>query len=114
MGCSRKLYSPVQALSCMPSKCSSVDFPAPEGPMMDTNSPSFTSALMRRNTKVLVGPCSKYFSTLRRTIMGVLIRSLYYDGEQQEIRSQNSEARIQGRTHEAQFYSEPTILNSEF
>src|ERR1700677_4139360 len=58
----------------MPSRCSSVDLPAPDGPMMDMNSPSFTSALMRRNTKVLVGPCSKYFSTLRKTIMCELIR----------------------------------------
>ena len=61
----------------MPSRCSSVDLPAPEGPMMEMNSPSFTSALMRRSTKVLVGPCSKYFSTLRRTIIGELIGVLY-------------------------------------
>src|SRR5580704_10503562 len=63
----------------MPSRCRRVDLPAPEGPMMETNSPSLTSALMRRNTKVLVGPCSKYFSTFRRTIIGELIRYLYYD-----------------------------------
>src|SRR5580704_723216 len=63
----------------MPSRCSSVDLPAPEGPMMDMNSPSFTSALTRRNTKVLVGPCSKYFSTLRRTIIGELILVLSTD-----------------------------------
>src|ERR1700730_13311114 len=73
MAWSRRWYSPVQALSCIPSKCSSVDLPAPEGPMMETNSPSLISALMRRRTKVLVGPCSKYFSTFRRTIMGELI-----------------------------------------
>src|ERR1700678_2206198 len=72
----------------MPSKCSSVDLPAPDGPMMETNSPSFTSALMRRSTKVFVGPCSKYFSTFRRTIRGELIGYLYYD--EAEFRSQNS------------------------
>jgi hypothetical protein len=33
-------YSPDQALSCMPRMCSSVDFPAPDGPMIETNSPS--------------------------------------------------------------------------
>src|SRR5260370_32209048 len=60
----------------MPSKCKSVDLPAPEGPMMETNSPSLISALMRRKTKVLVGPCSKYFSTFRRTIIGELIDTL--------------------------------------
>src|SRR6266853_3668217 len=60
----------------MPSKCNSVDLPAPEGPMMETNSPSLISALIRRRTKVLVGPCSKYFSTLRRTIIGELIDTL--------------------------------------
>src|SRR5258708_33364242 len=60
----------------MPSKCKSVDLPAPEGPMMETNSPSLISALMRRRTKVLVGPCSKYFSTFRRTIKGELIDTL--------------------------------------
>src|SRR5580700_4087381 len=57
----------------MPSKCSSVDLPAPEGPMMETNSPSLISALMRRSTNVLVGPCSKYFSTFRRVRIGELI-----------------------------------------
>src|SRR5580698_10695163 len=91
MGWSRKLYSPVQLESCMPIKCSSVDLPAPDGPMMETNSPSLISALMRRKTNVLVGPCSKYFSTFRRTIMGELIRYLYYD-ENSEFRSQNSES----------------------
>src|SRR5260370_32310399 len=60
----------------MPSKCKSVDLPAPEGPMMETNSPSLILALMRRRTKVLVGPCSKYFSTFRRTISGELIDTL--------------------------------------
>src|SRR2546429_736477 len=60
----------------MPNKCSSVDLPAPDGPMMETNSPSLISALMRRRTKVLVGPCSKYFSTFRRTIIGELIDTL--------------------------------------
>src|SRR5271168_3773856 len=53
----------------MPSKCSSVDLPAPEGPMMETNSPSLISTLMRGRTKVLVGPCSKNFSTLRSWII---------------------------------------------
>src|SRR5271156_3311894 len=57
----------------MPSKCSSVDLPAPEGPMMETNSPSLISTLMRRSTKVLVGPCSKYFSTFRSVRIGELI-----------------------------------------
>src|ERR1700733_2948396 len=69
MGKSRSRYSPVQALSCMPITCSKVDLPAPEGPMMETNSPSLIWTLMRRRTKVLVGPCSKYFSTLRSWII---------------------------------------------
>src|SRR5579862_1559427 len=69
MGKSSSLYSPVQALSCMPITCNSVDLPAPEGPMIETNSPSLISTLMRRKTKVLVGPCSKYFSTLRNWII---------------------------------------------
>src|SRR5260370_38096155 len=76
MAWSSRWYSPVQALSCIPNKCSSVDLPAPEGPMMETNSPSLISALMRRRTKVLVGPCSKYFSTFRRTTIGELIDTL--------------------------------------
>src|ERR1700722_741315 len=95
----------------MPNRCSSVDLPAPDGPIMETNSPSFTSALMRRNTNVLVGPCSKYFSTFRRTIRGELIGYLYYE----EARSQNSEARIQKfrpdpESHPSAFW----ILSSEF
>src|SRR5580765_3132637 len=43
-----KKNSPVQALSCMPMMCSSVDLPAPDGPMIDTNSPSLMSILMHR------------------------------------------------------------------
>src|ERR1700678_3920307 len=82
----------------MPSKCSSVDLPAPDGPMMDTNSPSFTSALMRRSTKVFVGPCSKYFSTFRRTIRGELIGYLYYD--EAEFRSQKSEFALPSRARQ--------------
>src|SRR5208283_4419087 len=77
---SSRKYSPVQALSCMPSRCSSVLFPAPEGPMMDMKSPSFTSRLMRRRTNVLVGPCSKYFSTLRSWIIGVRFLSYAFLG----------------------------------
>src|SRR5258708_7307393 len=53
----------------MPSRCSSVDLPAPDGPMTEMKSPSRISRLMRRRTKVLVGPCSKYFSTLRSWII---------------------------------------------
>src|ERR1700735_2860745 len=53
----------------MPIKWRSVDLPAPEGPMMETNSPSLISTLMRRRTNVLVGPCSKYFSILRNEII---------------------------------------------
>ena len=33
-----------------PRMLSSVDFPAPDGPMMVTNSPSLISTLMRRST----------------------------------------------------------------
>jgi hypothetical protein len=57
-------------LARIPIKCSRVDLPAPEGPMMETNSPSFTAKLTRRKTKVLVGPASKYFSTFTSRIMG--------------------------------------------
>src|SRR5580658_9386444 len=57
----------------MPIRCSSVDLPAPEGPMIETNSPSLISTLMRRSTNVLVGPCSKYFSTFRSVRIGELI-----------------------------------------
>src|SRR6266513_1712113 len=40
---SRKRYSPVQSPSSMPSTASSVDFPAPDGPMIETNSPAAIS-----------------------------------------------------------------------
>src|ERR1700722_1227393 len=101
----------------MPSRCSSVDLPAPDGPMMEMNSPSFTSALMRRNTNVLVGPCSKYFSTFRRTIRGELIGYLYYEElrsekQKSEFRSQNSESRT--ISPDSDRSPTPTILNSGF
>ena len=38
-GLTKKKYSPFQALSSMPMILSSEDLPAPEGPMMVTNSP---------------------------------------------------------------------------
>ena len=41
---------PVHALSCIPMMCRSVDLPAPDGPMIETNSPSLMSALIRRST----------------------------------------------------------------
>src|ERR1700691_1458424 len=95
----------------MPNRCSSVDLPAPDGPIMETNSPSFTSALMRRNTNVLVGPCSKYFSTFRRTIRGELIGYLYYE----EARNQKPEFRSSGRTQSpTPPHSGFCLLNSEF
>ncbi len=37
--------------------CSSVDFPAPEGPMIDRNSPSAIVRSIRRSTKTWLGPC---------------------------------------------------------
>jgi hypothetical protein len=37
---------------------SSVDLPAPDGPMIDTNSPSLMSSVTRRNTHVRVVPCA--------------------------------------------------------
>ncbi len=42
----------------MPRMLSSVDFPAPDGPMMVMNSPSLTCRLMRRRTKNLLLPAS--------------------------------------------------------
>ncbi len=57
--------SPVQALSSIPMMLSSVDFPAPEGPMIDTNSPGRTSYVMRRSTKVCDDPAWNDFSTFR-------------------------------------------------
>ena len=65
---SARWYSPVQALSCMPRMWSRVDLPAPDGPMIDTNSPSFTSRSIRRNSQILFGPCGTAFSTLRSSI----------------------------------------------
>src|SRR5579859_5015916 len=59
--------------------CSSVDLPAPDGPMMDTKSPSLISRLMRRNTNVLVGPCSKYFSTFWSVIIRLPVDSSALD-----------------------------------
>src|SRR5262245_10421427 len=67
-GWSSRKYSPDQELSCIPSRCRSVDLPAPEGPMTEMNSPSFTSRSMRRSTQTRVGPCSNDFSTPRSDI----------------------------------------------
>src|SRR5262249_59788097 len=45
--------------------CSKVDLPAPDGPMIDTNSPSLMSSMMRRKTHVRLVPCAYDFSMLR-------------------------------------------------
>src|SRR5688572_1169023 len=54
----------------MPSTASKVDFPAPEGPMMETNSPGLMSKVMRRRTYILPAGVSKTFSRSRRLISG--------------------------------------------
>ncbi len=42
----RKRYVPSVGLSIRPRMCSKVDFPHPEGPMTETNSPSLRVKLM--------------------------------------------------------------------
>src|SRR3954469_25726662 len=49
--------------------CSSVDLPAPDGPMIDTNSPGAKSSEMRRRTYVVCTPCLYVFSMLRRLMI---------------------------------------------
>src|ERR1044072_4929508 len=56
----------------MPRMCSKVDFPAPDGPMIETNSPALMSRLIRRRTYVLVGPWENAFSTPRKLIIELL------------------------------------------
>ena len=53
----------------MPRIESSVLFPAPDGPMMLTNSPSLMSSVIWRSNQVRVGPVSMDFSMFRRLIM---------------------------------------------
>src|SRR5262245_44892137 len=67
-----KSYSPDQVASCMPRMCRSVDFPAPDGPMIETNSPGLISSVMRRRTYVWPGPAGYDFSTLLVAISGAL------------------------------------------
>ena len=58
---------------------SSVDFPAPEGPMMVTNSPRLISSVIRRKRKNLFGPASTAFSRLRIRIRGsTVVQPLLY------------------------------------
>ena len=47
----------------MPRMWSSVDLPAPDGPMIETNSPGLMSSAMRRRTKVCPAPTGNDFST---------------------------------------------------
>src|ERR1044071_4624769 len=53
----------------MPRMCNKVDFPAPDGPMIDTNSPGLMSRLILLKTYVFVGPWEKAFSTPRKLII---------------------------------------------
>src|SRR5688572_2378886 len=52
--------------------CSSVDLPAPEGPMIEMNSPGLMSSAIRRSTKVCPAPTGKDFSMERSDISGWL------------------------------------------
>jgi len=55
-GVSSNKYSPSDASSKSPKIWSSVDFPEPEGPMIEINSPSLISRLMFRRTYVFPKP----------------------------------------------------------
>src|SRR4051812_44166340 len=54
----------------MPRMPSRVDFPAPDGPMMVTNSPSWIVRSIRRSTYVVVGPAWKARSRFASRITG--------------------------------------------
>ena len=56
----------------MPRMWSSVDLPAPDGPMIETNSPGLMSSVIRRSTKVCPAPTGNDFSTPRSDMSGVL------------------------------------------
>ncbi len=58
--------SPVQAPSCMPMMCRSADLRAPDGPMIDTNSPSSMLSVNWRSTHVRPVPCAYDFETADR------------------------------------------------
>src|SRR2546423_11690073 len=60
--CSSSRYSPVHSPSSMPSTDSSVDLPAPDGPMMVTKSPCAISSETRRNTYWRPPPSGKDLS----------------------------------------------------
>src|SRR5688572_32153158 len=72
MACPISTYSPDQALSWRPRMCRSVDLPAPDGPMIDTNSPGLMSSVIRRSTYDWPLPTGYDFSTPRSDIRGVL------------------------------------------
>src|SRR4029079_13428295 len=65
-------YSPDHALSCMPRMCSNVDLPAPDGPMIEMNSPGLMSRVMRRRPQVWPAPTGNDFSTPRSDMSGML------------------------------------------
>src|SRR5258708_907339 len=67
-----KQYSPAHPSSSMPMMLSSVVFPAPDGPMTVTNSPSFTVMLMRRSSHTIHAGLLMVFSTLRSSIIRAL------------------------------------------
>src|SRR6185312_4587853 len=72
-GWPRKKNSPDHALSSMPRIASNVDLPAPDGPMIETNSPGWISPVIRRSTNVRPAGVSNTFSMLRIEIRGPTI-----------------------------------------
>src|SRR4051794_35458488 len=57
----------------MPRIASNVDLPAPDGPMIETNSRGWISPVMRRSTKVRPAGVSNTFSMLRNEMSGPTI-----------------------------------------
>src|SRR5690349_8414664 len=75
----------------MPRIWSSVDLPAPDGPMIEMNSPSLMSSVIRRKTHVRLVPCAYDFSRPRSEMSAsVAIGSRLAAGEAGEDREKRA------------------------
>src|SRR5207253_3060906 len=95
---SRKRYSPVQSPSSMPSTASRVDFPAPDGPMMETNSPAAMSRVICRRMNSRPFPwemdLSRFLSSIMTSVTPLALLRL---GERSQRIERHERERQRGR-----------------
>src|SRR5689334_22546271 len=90
----------------------SVDLPAPDGPMIEMNSPGCTSSTMRRKTYIRPAGVSKTFSRLRMAMSGPVIGAGSAAANRDCVDEENKPMGSSGRSGRREADRVPTSENS--